>query len=88
MPYKRGFTNPFRIEYEVVNLDKLVELDLSGEINPAALHEAGVVRSSTDLVKILGSGEISTAMHIRAHKFSASAKEKIEAAGGTAEVIE
>lgn len=88
MPYKRGFTNPFRIEYEVVNLDKLVELDLSGEINPAALHEAGVVRSSSDLVKILGNGEISTAMHIRAHKFSASAREKIEAAGGTAEVIE
>lgn len=88
MPYKRGFKNPFRIEYEVVNLERLVELDLSGEITPAALHEAGVVRSSKDLVKILGNGEISTAMHIRAHKFSASAKEKIEAAGGTAEVIE
>jgi large subunit ribosomal protein L15 len=88
MPYKRGFKNPFRVEYEVVNLAKLIELGLADPVTPESLHERGVIRSSSALVKILADGELQSAMHIRAHKFSASAKEKIEAAGGTAEVIE
>jgi large subunit ribosomal protein L15 len=88
MPYKRGFKNPFRIEYEIVNLGRLAELGLSDPITPEALYESGVIRDSAALLKILADGDISTSMHIRAHKFSASAREKIEAAGGTAEVIE
>lgn len=88
MPYKRGFTNPFRVEYEVVNLARLAELELEGPVTPDSLYERGVIRDASALVKILANGEVSSAMHIRAHKFSASAKEKIEAAGGTAEVIE
>lgn len=87
MPYKRGFKNPFRVEYEVVNLGRLQELALADPITPDSLYERGVIRDASALVKILGTGEIESAMHIRAHKFSASAKEKIESAGGTAEVI-
>ena len=88
MPYKRGFTNPFRTEYEVVNLGRLEELELANPVTPDSLYERGVIRDASALVKILANGEITTAIHVRAHKFSASAKEKIEAAGGTAEVIE
>lgn len=88
MPYKRGFKNPFRIEYEVLNLDRLTSLELSGPITPDSLFARGAISDASVLVKILGNGEIEAAIHIRAHKFSATAKEKIEAAGGTAEVIE
>lgn len=88
MPYKRGFTNPFRIEYEVVNVGRLGELELENPVTPESLYERGVIRDASALVKILADGDITAAVHVRAHKFSASAKEKIEAAGGTAEVIE
>ena len=88
MPYKRGFKNPFRVEYEIVNVGLLQELGLSDPITPESLYERGVIRADTALLKILADGEITGKMHIRAHKFSASAREKIEAAGGTAEVIE
>lgn len=88
MPYKRGFTNPFRTEYEVVNLGRLGALGLDNPITPQALFDRGVIRDASALVKILGTGEIEAALHVRAHKFSQSAREKIEAAGGTAEVID
>lgn len=88
MPYKRGFTNIFRTEYEILNLDRLAALGLEGPITPEALYERGAIDSLSKPVKILGNGELTAALHVRAHKFSASAKEKIEAAGGTAEVIE
>lgn len=88
MPYKRGFTNIFRTDYEILNIGALVELGLEGTITPEALEERGVIDASKKPLKILGHGDIDAPLHIRAHKFSASAKEKIEAAGGTAEVIE
>lgn len=88
MPYKRGFKNPFRVEYEIVNLGRVAELGLSDPITPESLYESGVIRDSAALLKILADGDISTSIHVRAHKFSASARKKIEAAGGTAEVIE
>jgi large subunit ribosomal protein L15 len=88
MPYKRGFTNYFRIEYEVVNVGHLAELQLENPVTPESLYERGVIRDASALVKILADGELTSAVHVRAHKFSASAREKIEAAGGTAEVIE
>lgn len=87
MPYKRGFTNPFRVEYEVINLGQLAEFGLTGEISPETLAERGVISHPERPLKILGDGEVSGALHVRAHKFSESAKAKIEAAGGTAEVI-
>jgi large subunit ribosomal protein L15 len=79
---KRGFTNIFKTEYEVVNLDRLAELG-EKEITPETLRKAGVVSRKKSLVKVLGSGELSAALTVHAHKFSKSAQEKIEKAGGT-----
>jgi len=83
---KRGFTNIFKVEYEVVNLERLAGLD-AGEITPELLRKAGVVSSRNSLVKILGQGELSKAITVHAHKFSKSAQEKIEKAGGKAQVV-
>jgi large subunit ribosomal protein L15 len=84
VPKLKGFTNPFRTEYQVVNLDKLATLfPDGGDVDPDVLVERGAVRKG-QLVKILGSGEISSALTVRAHAFSGSARTKITAAGGTA----
>jgi large subunit ribosomal protein L15 len=84
---KRGFHNPFREEFDVVNLDTLAERFEKGtEITPDALKAAGLV-SRGKRVKVLGRGDINTALTVRAHKFSGKAAEKIAAAGGTAEVL-
>jgi large subunit ribosomal protein L15 len=82
---KRGFTNIFRQEYNIVNLEKLEALGES-TINPEVLRKAGVI--STDRrVKILGDGELKSAITVQAHKFSKSAEEKITKAGGKVEVL-
>ncbi len=84
LPKLKGFTNPFRTEYQVVNLDKLAELfPDGGAVDVDALVAAGAVRKNS-LVKVLGAGEISVPLTISAHKFSDSARDKITAAGGTA----
>ena len=83
---KRGFTNIFKKEYEIVNLSRLAELGET-EITPELLHKLGVIGKKTGLVKILGVGELSVALTVHAHKFSGSAQEKITKAGGKAEVI-
>jgi large subunit ribosomal protein L15 len=83
---KRGFVNIFRTEYQVVNLARLAELGLS-ELSPEVLYERRVIGDKNGLVKILGVGELSTAITVRAHKFSESAQQKITAAGGKAELI-
>ena len=83
---KRGFTNIFREEYDVVNLDRLATLgDI--ELTPEGLKKAGVV-SGKHPVKILGTGEVKTAITVHAHKFSKSAQEKITKAGGKCEVLQ
>lgn len=83
LPKLKGFKNRFRVEYQVVNLERLGEIfPDGGEIGVDALVDKGLVRSG-HLVKILGDGELSTKLNISAHKFSASAKDKITAAGGT-----
>ena len=81
---KRGFTNIFRTEYEIVNVAGLA--DLEGDVTPELLAEKGRVRAGRQ-VKILGYGEIKKKLKVSAHKFSASAKSKIEAAGGSCEVL-
>ena len=82
LPKLRGFKNPFRVEYQVVNLDKLATLyPQGGEVTVADLAAKGAVRSG-QLVKVLGTGEINVALTVNAHKFSATAKYKIVAAGG------
>lgn len=82
---KRGFTNIFRTEYAVVNLDKLAELG-EKNVTPELLVKRGVV-GKNDLVKVLGTGELKAAITVVAHKFSKSAAEKITKAGGKAEVL-
>jgi large subunit ribosomal protein L15 len=84
---KRGFHNPFRIEIAVVNLAQLETFPGGSEVTPELLAQNGLVRRSDRLVKILGGGSLSKALTVKAHRFSASAKERIEAAGGKAEVI-
>lgn len=86
MPYKRGFTNHFRVEFAVVNLARLEELELEGPVDQITLARAGVVDLHRPL-KILGEGEITRAIQLRADRVSASAKAKIEAAGGTVEEL-
>ena len=83
---KRGFVNIFRTEYEVVNLEKLASLS-DKEITPEVMRKAGMVSSKNALVKVLGQGELSKALTVHAHKFSKSAQEKIEKAGGTVQVV-
>ena len=85
VPKRRGFNNPFRVEYQAINLDTLAEAGLS-EVSPEALHAKGLVRKGA-LVKILGRGEVATAMTVRAHKFSKTAEAAITAAGGTVETL-
>ena len=84
LPKLRGFKNPFRVEYQVVNLSKLAELyPEGGEVGVDDLVAKGAVRDG-NLVKVLGNGDVTVALTVKAHAFSASAKNKIEAAGGTA----
>jgi len=83
---KRGFKNIFREEYAVVNLDRLAELGET-EITPDVLRKAGVVHGKKP-VKILGNGELKSAIAVHAHKFSKSAQEKITKAGGRFEVLQ
>src|SRR5205809_8116192 len=84
---KRGFHNPFRTEYAVVNLDTLAaRFDAGTVVTPELLRESGVVRSGGQ-IKVLARGEISKKLTVRAHKFSGKAAEKLAAAGGAAETI-
>src|SRR5207344_1102667 len=85
---KRGFHNPFRVEYEVVNLDTLAERFEAGTVvTPELLRQRGMVSRGKQRVKVLARGEIDKALTVRVHKFSGKAAEKITAAGGSAEAI-
>ena len=84
LPKLKGFTNRFRVEYQVVNLDRISALfPQGGAISVDDLVEAGAVRDDR-LVKVLGDGDLTVAVQVTAHRFSASAKDKIAAAGGSA----
>ena len=84
---KRGFTNKFRTELVAVNVDRLDVFEDGMTVTPVELIQYGIIKNVQDGVKILGNGEITKKLTVQANKFSASAKEKIEAAGGKAEVI-
>lgn len=86
VPKLKGFNNPFRVEYHVVNLDTLEAFDAGSEVNPATLRAKGLV-AKRGLVKVLGRGELSKGLTVKAHAFSGSAREAIESAGGTVEVV-
>jgi large subunit ribosomal protein L15 len=84
MPFKRGFVNKFRVEYEVVNVGSLADWPTEVEVTPETLLARRLVRRKRMPVKILGDGELNQPLTIKAHKFSASARQKIESAGGKA----
>jgi large subunit ribosomal protein L15 len=85
---KRGFTNIFRTEYDVVNLDQLEKLFEQGAtVTVDSLRDKGIVSSRTALVKVLGRGDVTKALTVQAHKFSGKAAEKLAAAGGKAEAL-
>ena len=84
---KRGFTNKWRIEYATVNVDRLNIFEDGAVVTPVELVESGILKNVQDGVKILGNGEITKKLTVQANKFTATAKEKIEAAGGKVEVF-
>ncbi len=88
LPRKRGFVNIFRIEYSIVNIEKLNIFESGGEVTPEKLAAVGVIKSLRHPIKILAKGELNHPLIVKANKFSASAKAKIEAAGGKAEEVE
>ncbi len=88
LPRKRGFTNIFRMEYSPVNLESLNTFEPGSEVTLEKLVAAGMVKSLRNPIKVLGDGEITHPLTVKANKFSASARAKIEAAGGKAEEVE
>ena len=88
LPRKRGFTNIFRVEYTTVNTSDLNKLESGSEVTAAILKAAGIIKTIEHPIKILGDGEIDRPLTVKANKFSASAKAKIEAAGGKVEEVE
>ena len=84
LPHRRGFTNAFRVEYSPVNLRDLQQFEAGTEVTPELLKEKRVLRSLRKPLKVLALGELTKPLTVKAHKFSASAREKIEAAGGSA----
>ena len=84
---KRGFHNPFRIAYEVVNVGQLEVFDAGAEVTPVALQGKRLLRRGTSVLKVLGDGTLTRALTVRANAVSAAARQKIEAAGGRVEII-
>ena len=87
LPSMRGFTNIFRKEYDAVNLDRLSSFPADSEVTLERMVEAGIVKNLRKRVKILGRGELDTPLVVEAHRFSGSARHKIEAAGGSVKEI-
>ena len=88
LPMKRGFNNRYKTYYALVNLDTLQErFDAGARVTPETLHQLGIVRRTRLPLKVVGNGELNQAITVAAHKFTASARAKIEAAGGTVEEL-
>jgi len=88
LPYKRGFTNIYRTPWEVVNIGRLEELDADGPITPEALSQRGLIRGVKFPVKVLAGGELTRTIVVHAHAFSGAAREAIENAGGSIQILE
>lgn len=84
---KRGFTNPFKVRYTLINVASLADFADGATVDLEAVLARGLTQRTGDLLKVLGMGELGRKLTVRAHKFSGAAKQKIEAAGGVAEVI-
>lgn len=88
LPYRRGFNNVNRVEYQAVNLKDLQAFSAGSEVTLEALIGAGLIKNERERVKVLGTGDLDRALQVTAHRFSASAREKIEAAGGACHALE
>jgi len=90
MPFARGvgFRDPWRVRFTPVNLERLTGFQEGAEVTPEALVEAGIIKRADELVVVLGRGELESPLTVKAHRFSASARAKIEAAGGMAEELD
>jgi large subunit ribosomal protein L15 len=89
LPFRRGFTNPFRVDYAEISVERLADLFAAGgTVSPDELLARNVLKDLTQPVVVLGTGEIGHALTVKAHRFTATAKQKIEKAGGTVEVLE
>lgn len=88
LPHKRGFTNIWRVEYKPVNLSRLEGFEANSEVSPETLVTAGIIKKASERVAILAEGEIDRPLIVKAHRVSKGARAKIEAAGGTIELIE
>jgi large subunit ribosomal protein L15 len=87
LPYRRGFRNPFRVEFREVNVRDLADFPEGSSVGPQELETAGVLRGKAGPVKVLGQGDLSVRLTVRAHKFSSGARQKIEAAGGEVVIL-
>jgi large subunit ribosomal protein L15 len=87
LPYVRGFTNIFKVDYVPVNVYRLQDFEADAEVTPQTLAEAGIIKSPSLPVAILGQGDIDRPLVVKAHRFSASARAKIEEAGGSVEEL-
>lgn len=88
LPHTRGFTNIWRVEYQPVNLARLDAFEAHAEVSPESLAQAGIIKKASDRVAILADGELDRPLAVKAHRVSKNARAKIEAAGGTVELIE
>jgi large subunit ribosomal protein L15 len=87
LPFKRGFTNIFKVQYVPVNLYRLEGFEADAEVSPDTLAQAGIIKSSDTAVAILGDGNVDRPLAVKAHRISASARAKIEEAGGSVEQL-
>ncbi|MCR4405483.1 MAG: 50S ribosomal protein L15 [Anaerolineae bacterium] len=87
LPHKRGFTNIWRVKYTAVNLDRLSGFAAGAEVSPETLAAAGIIKRADEAVAILGRGSLDRPLTVKAHRFSASARAQIEAAGGVVEEL-
>ena len=89
LPFKRGFTNLFRVEHQEVNVDSLqAAFEKGGDVTPAALAEKGLIRDEHEPIVILGRGELKAKLNVQAHRFTKSAQQKIEDAGGSVTTLD
>ena len=87
LPYKKGFKNIFKIEYRAINLDQLAHFEDGATVDPESLQNAGLLDAKSEKYKLLARGSVGKKLTVRAHKFSAKAREAVEAAGGSIEEI-
>jgi len=87
LPFRRGFTNIFKVQYVPINLYRLDEFEANAEVSPETLAAAGIIKSPSLPVAILGQGDVDRPLAVKAHRFSTSARAKIEEAGGSVEEL-